>query len=196
MVRARVCLPCCMAVLAFALSGCGEPKKDMGDMQSMEMPPRPEQLDRLETFVGRWEGTMEMKMAGSEETQKATGVNQVRWACDKRFLMEDFEGDMGEGHKFVGVGLWTWDDNHNRYRTWFFDNSGVANEGWATYDESDKTWHHEGSGENSMVGRRTYGKGSTRFIDANTMEWTWKEWDNGFKWGDPMMEMSGTSHRK
>ena len=195
MVRAKFSCLSCLAVLAFALGGCGEPQHDMGDMQSMEPPKRPEQLDRLEAWVGRWEGTMEMKMAGAPEPMKATGANEVRWACDKRYLMENFEGQMGDD-KFVGIGLWTWDTSHNRYRIWWFDNSGSAAEGWATYDEADKSWHHESSGENAMAGKRTYGTGSTRFTDANTMEWTWKEWDNGFKWGEPIMEMSGTSHRK
>ena len=195
MARARFSCLSCLAVLAFALAGCAEPQQDMGDMQSMEMPKRAEQLDRLEAFVGRWEGTMEMKMAGAPEPMKATGVNKITWACDKRFLMENMEGQMGDD-KFVGIGLWGWDAAHNRYCISWFDSSGGVSEGWATYDEADKSWHHEASGENVMAGKRTYATGSTCFPDANTMEWTWKEWDNAFKWGEPIMEMSGTQRRK
>jgi hypothetical protein len=35
-----------------------------------------------------------------------------------------------------------------------------------------------------------------KLTDANTMEWTWKEWDNGMRWGKPVMEMSGTNRRR
>ena len=192
MVRTRIS---CLAFLAFALGGCGGPQKDMGDMQSMEPPPRPKQLDRLEAFVGRWEGTMEMKMAGSPESMKATGVNKVGWACDGRYLMENMEGQMGDD-KFVGIGMWGWDAKNNRYHIWWFESSGDASEGWATYNEADKSWHHEGSGHSAMVGKLTYFTGSTRFPDANTMEWSWKIWDNSWKWGEPIMEMSGTQRRK
>jgi len=185
-----------LTLFAIVLVGCGEPQHDMAGEQGMKPPERPKQLDALKSFVGRWEGTSEMRMPGVDKPMKGTGVNEVRWACDGRFLMESFQADLGEGNKMTGIGLWTWDAEHKKYHTWWFDNFGTSGEGWVTYNEADKSWHHQASGENVMAGKHTYGEGTSRFVDDNTIEWTWKEWDNALKWGKAMMEMTGTQHRK
>ena len=178
------------------MSGCSDLKMGAADKGEMKPPERPKALDRLEVLVGNWEGTMEMKMAGSPEVMKATGTNSINWACDKWVLMEHFEANMGEAGKMSGIGMWAWDAKKQAFRIWWADNSGSISEGSASYNEADKSWTHQGSGDNPMLGKRTYGQGTSRFTDDNTMEWTWKEWDNSFKWGKPVMEMSGTNHRK
>jgi hypothetical protein len=51
-----------------------------------------------------------------------------------------------------------------------------------------------GRGRNSNTGEVTCGEGTTKFVDNNTMEWTYTEWDS---WKlKKMMDMKGTSKRR
>lgn len=180
-----------LSVPAF-LVGCGEPTCDM---EGGGPPPRPAELDRLDMLVGTWEGTAEMSMPGMDEPMTIRGVNTTKWELDKRFLIEHFEGDMGEEGKFEGVGVWTWDPKAKVYRNWWFDSYGSFSQGTAKYDEETRTWHMRGQGTNAMTGKPSYGAGTSKSIDDNTQQWTWSEWDNFLHWGEPMT-YKGTSQRK
>ncbi len=173
------------------LAGCGPKAEDM-----MKDTPRPAALDRLNSLVGYWDGESEMTMKGAPNPMKATGTYRAEWACDKRFLVGHYEGDMGEGGKMSGIEIWTYDDKSGKYRTWWFDSHGSAAKGTSTYDEATKTWHTTGEDKNMATGTTTYGAGTMKLNDDNTMNWTWKQYNNGMKWGEPMMEMKGTSRRK
>ncbi len=178
-----------MSLVLFA--GCGPKAEDM-----MKDAPRPAALDRLNSFVGYWEGDMEMKMKGAPETMKATGNHRAEWSCDKRLLVSHYEGDMGEGKKMSGIEIWTYDDEAGKYRSWWFDSHGSAAEGAVEYDEETKTWLSSGTDQSMVTGVTTYGVGTMKLTDDNTMTWTWKQYDNMMKWGEPLMEMKGTSRRK
>lgn len=174
------------------LAGCAEPA---GKMEGGGPPPRPAELDRLDMLVGTWEGTAEMSVPGVDEPTTSKIVTTTKWELDKRFLVDHFEGDMGEEGKFEGVGVWTWDPKAKEYRNWWFDSLGSFSHGTTKYDEETRTLHMRWEGTNSMTGKPSYGDGTSKFIDDNTQQWTYKEWDNFLHWGEPTI-MSGTYQRK
>lgn len=190
MIRRRLSGMSVIALLAAA--GCQQgPPKGMSMEDMMKPPPRAAELDRLESLVGNWEGTGECKMGGSNETIATRGSNTVRWDCEKRVLVEHWEGEMGEGNKMRGIGIWTWDPEVKKYRMWWFDNFGGTGEGLATYNDSTRTWTMQAKSKSPMG--KTAGKGTVKMVDNNTMNYTWEEW-NSWK-TQKMMEMNGTSKR-
>ena len=181
------------AVALAAVVGCQQgPPKGMSMDEMMKPPPRPAELDRLGSLVGSWEGSGECKMAGQDKSITNKGSNTVTWDCDKRVLVERWEGEMGEGNKMHGIGVWTWDSEDKKYKIYWFDNFGGTGEGEATYNDATRTWTMNSESEGPMG--KTVGKGTIKMVDNNTMDYTWEEW-NGWK-TQKMMEMKGTSRRK
>lgn len=185
----RVVLAAALVAVS-AISGCQQKAASMEDM--MQPPPRPAELDKLNVFLGTWEGTAEMRMAGTDKVMHNKGVNTVSWECDNRVMVERFEGFADGGGTFKGIGVWTYDAGSGKYRIFWFDSFGSTNIGWATHDEKTDTWHFKGQG--SMGGKTSVVEGTAHMIDKNTMEWSHNEWDS-WKW-TKLMEMKGTSRRK
>lgn len=52
------------------------------------------QHDALEPFVGTWETTFRMSMGPGTPTMETKGVSQVKWIMGKRFLLEEYKGEM------------------------------------------------------------------------------------------------------
>jgi len=175
-----------------ALAGCG-PKMTMQQVKEMmsQKPPRPAELDKLDVFVGTWEGTGEMTVPDVEGKLTFSMSSSAAWDVDNRCVVEHFQGDM-EGTPFKGIGIWWWDADAKTYQSFWFEDNGQANRGEGTYDESTKTWQFEGKGRDPMSGQTLRFEGAMRMPDANTMEWTHVA--KGM-WGT-VMEMKGTSKRK
>lgn len=191
MMTKRNCLSATiLAVSIGLLAGC-MPKYTIEELKKM-MPERPVELDKLEMFIGDWEFTSEMKMAVLDEVLKGKGTSTTEWTLDKRYIVEHAEYDMGELGKMKGAGLWTYDPKAKKYRTWWFDSHGETGHGTATYCEETKTWKFKARGRSPWG--KTIGKGTATFVDDNTVEWTWTQWDGSglFK----TMEMTGTNKRK
>lgn len=181
------------AVALLAAAGCQQgPPKGMSMEDMMKPPPRPVELDKLETFVGSWEGTSECKMMGSDEVMAGHGSSTASWDCDRRVVLEHWDADMGKGDKMHGIGIWTWDPKANKYRNYWFDNLGSTGSGTSTYNEGTLTWHMKTKGTGPMG--ETVGEGTVKMRDNNSMEWTFSEW-NAWK-TQKIMEMKGTSRRK
>ena len=75
---------------------------------------------------------------------------------------------------------------------WWFDSFGETPEAVVTYDEVTQTGHMKGKGQ--KCGCATTGRGTLRRIDANTLEWTWKE--DAFYGLFKMANMKGIGRRK
>lgn len=171
-------------------TGC-MPKMSVDDLGAMQ-PPRPKQLDRLDMLLGRWETTGEIRMAMLDEPVKTGGTNDATWALGKRMLIEHADLDMGPMGHMTGMSVWTWDEARGKYRMWWFDSMGEFSEATVTYNERTKTWSMRGKG--SKHGFITFGRGTLRQIDDDTLEWTWREYDplGLFKFAD----MKGISRRR
>lgn len=179
--------------LVLAATGCGAPARDMAPARPG---PRAPETDALGMYVGEWEGAGEARFPGDPTVYKAASIDRYAWACDRTFLVNDLEVSRGENRGMVGRGGWTWDANARKYRNWWFDSDGSTATGTATFDAPTRTWHVFMDSHNTLTGRKTYGSGVSRFIDANTIEWTWNEWDNSLRLGTPLMEMKGTLSRR
>ncbi|MCZ6699733.1 MAG: DUF1579 family protein [Planctomycetota bacterium] len=181
-------------VASIAIGGCSESTGGPAEMGEMKAPPRPAELDMLDMFVGNWTTEGEMKMPGEPEVMISTGTISYEWTLDKKYLVEKWSMKMDE-MEMEASGYWTWDAKAGKYKIWWFDSFGTWATGSSSYDATTKTWSMNSKGTNPMDGKPSWGGGSVKFPDANTMEGTWTEWDNVLKWGDAM-EMTFKSTRK
>ena len=192
MICTRILVTGMTALLMAGLVGCQQPEVDMSEM--MQPPTRPAELDRLDMFLGTWEGSFDMKMAGMDEAMTSTGTNTVTWEADDWVLVERMESSMGDEGTMKGIGLWTWDAKAKKYRTWWFDNYGGVYTGTARYDEDEAKWHMTFKTSYSATGAKTVGEGTSKMLSDGTMEWNYTEWDSlRLK---KIMEGKGISRRK
>lgn len=178
------------SLAAVVLTGC-MPKMTLEDMKAM-IPQRPVELDKLNAFAGKWESTGESKMAGLDEVLKASGTNEARWEGDNWYLVSRGTFNMGDFGEMQGLETWTYDTHSKKYRSTWTDSMGSVGTGTSTYNEKTNTWHMKGTSHGPFG--KTTGKGQVKFIDENTMEWTWKEYAMGGL--IKTMEMTGTSRRR
>ncbi len=182
-------LPCCMALL----TGCQQPAHDM---EAMQPPPRPAELDELNEWAGTWHGTGDMTMYGPQGEQKMTssGRETVKWVCDNRVLMSEMEYQMGDMGTMSGYSMMTYDAKEKKFKSYWFDNFGTVGEGEMWKDATTGMWIMKTEGTDPMTGSATRGKGTIKMPDANTMEWTYAEYDG---WGlKKKMEFTGTSKKQ
>lgn len=178
------------SVAITGLLGC-TPELTMDDLKAMK-PQRPAELDKLDAFAGEWESTAEMKITGLDEVIAGRGEGTTTWECDGWVLVERGEFEMGELGKMYGIGIYTWDPKAKVYRTWWFDSYGSRAAGKIRYDESKNRWRIKARSRGAWGDQVS--EGTIDFVDENTMEWTWTEWD-GLKLFKTV-EMTGTSKRK
>lgn len=184
---------CAIGVVAFApvvLTGC-MPKMSMEEMKAMR-PERPAELSKLDRFVGTWQGTGEATMAGLEEPMKVSGTSELSWGLDGWSLVELSTYSMGELGEMKGHGFWSYDIPGKRFRTAWTDSMGGFGTGTLKYNAETDTWHIRAKSKSSFG--TTTGKGTMKFVDDRTQEWTWKEY--AFFGLFKVMEMHGTSTKQ
>ena len=178
------------SLAAIVLTGC-MPKMTIEDMKAM-MPQRPAELDKLNAFAGKWEFTGEAKMAGLDEVLKTSGTNEANWEGDDWYLVSRGTFTMGELGEMQGLETWTYDAHSKKFRSTWTDSMGSVGTGTAKYNEKTNTWHIKAT-SHGPFGKSTI-RGQVKFIDDNTMEWSWNEYAMGGLINT--MEMSGTSRRR
>ena len=175
----------CLVGLA---AGCAKPTMEMHGK-----PPRPPELDKLDSHVGTWDFTIEMTMGDKGKPVTMRGTSVANWECDRRVLVERLEGDMGpEMGRFYGISMVTWDPIDKKYDSFFFDNMGELSHGEMKYDEATRTWHGKGRGRNMNTGEKVRSEETSKMIDNNTVDFSFTQW-SGWK---KIMEAKGTSRRK
>ena len=159
----------------------------------MTPPPRPAALDRLEMWVGTWDNTGEMK-ACNGQVMKSHSSHDVKWDLNKTILIERYSGEMEGMGKFNSMGIYSYDYREKEFKYRSIGENGETMHGDLDYNENTGVWTMETKGYNPMMKMAVTGKGTFRFPDANTIEWTWKEWD-GLHLGK-LFEGHGTVKRK
>lgn len=187
--------PRLLAVLCLTAwpAGCAR-SFDAETMRQMR-PTKSPQLNHLSCFAGQWETRAENKIICLGQTFDVRGTTDNTWESDGWYLVERGQYEMGELGTVHEIGIWTWDDEANCYRTWRFDSFGGTRLGTATFDESTRTWTLKATRRSSWG--NTIDRGTIRVVDDRTLEWKWEEWST---W-DPlrlfkMFEFSGTSTKK
>jgi hypothetical protein len=173
--------------VALGLTGC-MPRMTIEQMKA-EMPKRPAALDRLEPFVGRWQGQGEARFAMLDEPLKISGTGEVKWEGDRWYLVGHSLLKMEQFPDTQGLETWTYDIHAKKYRSTFVNSMGMLGMAESRYDEKTDTWHFTGTcyepwGKMQM-------KGTLRLIDADTLEWKMTEYMGLTK----TVEMSGTDKR-
>ncbi len=170
----------CLASILSAgvIAGCQQPA---GDMEHKGPPPRPAELDKLNPWVGTWNGSGDITVYTPKgpKTMKTTGTEHWAWACDNRFLMANFEWSMGDNanEKHQGIAMMTWNPKEKEFRSWEFMGDGTVNRGEMKYDEKAGLWRMEGKGTDPMTGQPTRGGGTAKMVGDKTMEWSFTMWD-------------------
>src|SRR5262245_15946328 len=98
----RISLVTCMSCCWLGLIGCSEKKNMQMDMSAMQPPARPAELDMLNSWVGTWTSTGEMK--SGDKVMNSTGTSTISWELDNRVLVERATGtipEMGTHHALI-----------------------------------------------------------------------------------------------
>ncbi len=171
-----------------SVTGCMRPS-DAEIAEMMKQPPRPAELDRLDSMIGSWEGDAEITMF--DKTTTSQGRNTSRWAADEWVLIEEFEHDMGDGNMEKGVMMMWWDDHAQKYRVTSATNYGGFGTGTVTYDDkTDKfNWKMK---ERSRDGHSMTSTGTSKMIDDQA-EW---QWSVSVPLMGKIMDARGTARRK
>lgn len=175
-------LSCCLGSLA----GCAQKS---ADMTSMKQPERPAELDRLEPWIGRWEGTGEMKMIGGQVI-KTTGSQEYGWDLDRRVMLARETWGMEGMGPMRGVGFYGYDPIKKAIVSSSFDDWGNVSEGKFKFDPHKNIWHMTYKGHGTMGA--TTGTGTIVMPDRDTIQWTFEEYFGLIK----VMNASGVSKRK
>lgn len=186
--------------LVIAFVGCSENNQHAHDHSQdhahgggmMEKPAPAPEMKKLQRMVGNWTGTAEFvdpptpEMAG----QTFAGGGTTDWVMDGHFLKSEGWHEMGPGQRMNMVEYITWDDKANKYRSYWFSDWGEVGEGTMTMsaDGNMMTVASDGFGPD---GKRKSASGTMKFVNNNTMEWTWTE-----KGPEGTMKLKGTSKRK
>ncbi len=187
MSRTTTVLALVLGTVGLGLTGC-MPHMTMEDLKAMK-PKRPAELDRLEQFVGKWQYTGECRMSGLDEPIKSGGTGQYEWAGDRGYLIGHGTMDIEPFGPTQMHEMWTYDSHDKKYRSTYVDGMGMIGMGESTYREKDQTWHMTATSYGPW-GKSTM-KGTMRFADPDTMEWTMQEHQGLMK----IMEMKGTGKR-
>jgi|GEM_PF-3910431 len=169
------------------LTGC-MPKMTVEEMKA-QMPERAAELDQLESFIGKWEFTGKASMSMLEESLETTGVSEYEWGGGQGFMIGRGAFTMHPFDEGYGVETWTYDSKAEIFRSTWTDSMGQVGVGVGEYDEEEGVWKMKAAG-NGPWGKSTM-KGWLKFIDDDTMEYEWAE----YQWWQKTMEMSGMGKR-
>ncbi|MDM8004535.1 MAG: DUF1579 family protein [Phycisphaerae bacterium] len=169
------------------LSGC-MPKMTIEEMKA-HMPKRPVELDRLNAFVGTWEHEGVAKFSCLDQALKTSGRSEVKWEGNRWYLLGNCDMKMENFDDTKACEIWTYDIHTKKYRSSWVDSMGMMAAGEGTCDPITGTWHMTAT--NHTPWGASHLKGTMRFLDENTTEWSMTE-TVGLQ---TILEMSGRSKR-
>lgn len=174
-------------MVVMLVAGCTAPNVDFS---SLERPPRADELNAYEVFVGSW--AWEARVLNSKDPEDVwKGKASWGWALDKRCL----QGRMNAKCKhaeFESVGIWSFDHKSRKHIWWMFNNWGYPQNGTAKYDEASKTWTMKYTSV-GLDGTGSSGTYQLTVVDNDTLEWTMNEWDSSHI--IKKLEMTGSYRR-
>jgi hypothetical protein len=167
MVRRNAVLAVLSGCAALVFSGCMK-HMTVAEMKE-QMPKRPAELDRLDRFVGKWQGEGQVQFTMLDEPLKVTGTGEMKWEGDKWYLVGHGLMKTEQLGDEQAIEIWTYDTHAKKYRSVFVDSMGMTCTGEARYDVDTDTWHM--AGDCHTPWGPSHIKGKFHFADADTMEW-------------------------
>lgn len=177
-------------LVALAAIGC-MPKMTVEDFKAMR-PQRPQELEMLNAFVGKWQHTGTLKMSMFEDEVKTSGSNEAKWGGDGWYLVDSGTFGMGEMGEMKATSLWAYDAKAKKFRTAWVDSMGGFGTGTVRYNKKTDTWHM--TARSQTPHGTMYGKGTTKFVSDDEAEWTWSE--SALFGLIKVMDMKGTTKRQ
>lgn len=187
MFRRNVVSAVLLGCAALVLTGC-MPHMTIDEMKA-QMPKRPLELDRLNAFVGKWQTEGTATFAMLDEPLKLTGTSECNWEGNKWYVVERGVMRMADFPEAQMLGTWSYDTHAKKYRSTYVDSMGMTGMCECTYNDKTDTWAMTANSFGPW-GKSTM-KGTLRFVNPDTMEWTMTE-HMGFT---KIMEMKGTGKR-
>ncbi len=174
------------------IGGCAGSQPILRDTSRIQ---RPVELDKLSMFLGRWEGRFQVRHPGQDQPTVGTGRSHYEWTCDRWVLMEHSQTQVDGQDMIQDVCLWRWDPGDEEYHLAWSDNTGTMMHATGRFDSDGKTMKVIAHGDNQLTGKRSYGEGNIVFTDPNTKVWSFRQWENPLKWGQPTVS-SGTQRKQ
>lgn len=172
---------------------------------AMERPQKAEpapELAKLGSLVGTWSGTAELASPVPDELQglmpsgvlgapsRFQGGGTFEWVLGGMFLKGEGWHEMGGGRQVRYTEYITWDAKAEKFRNWWFGDTGEHGQGWMSFDSDGKTIRAKSEGL-SAQGVPVRRERTMTLVDDKTMDWSWlRETSRG------KMELKGTSHRE
>jgi hypothetical protein len=99
------------------------------------------ELKPLNEYAGTWDITLTIKNSDGAEAIERTGESVGTWLHGGRFMEQTWKVNAADGQpEFSGTSMRTYDSRENKYRTWAFDSSGMAEESHGAWDENTRTF--------------------------------------------------------
>jgi len=132
-----------------------KPKKDIANSNSG--------VDVLFKLAGRWKLEEEYpKGSGDDEAPKGKGDANYKKSLDNTFLIGDYKSKCKDlSFNVKGHAIFTYDEDEETYRYWWFDNYGASMEFEGEY---------KSSGNTLIFTRESEGQDGETFIDKHTFK--------------------------
>lgn len=121
---------------------------------------RPDELRNLDRYLGMWDYQSVTEPVGGDVV-RSVGTISVRWTLDDRFLEQDESKPDGSLRR---IGMITWDEAANEYRSWIFDTSSAFAETAGKWSEPDQAMAWTGKIKGGLVS-----SSAEKFTDRNTI---------------------------
>lgn len=178
-----------LGALVIGLCGCEQPSLS----EMMTRPERPAALDKLDVFVGKWNGEMTFMTPDGSEKMSSTGMTENRWMADGRIMMEEGEYRLENGEKMNSIAIYLYEPKTDKFRYWWFTDWNMVSEGHMHKDASGK-WVMKAKSMDLGSGDKWMSKGSAEMVGSNVMKWEGAEYFGLIPM--KMMEMTGESRRQ
>jgi hypothetical protein len=112
----------------------------------------------LNSFVGKWNYTIQWWMSPDAKPEESKGTSEVKWIMGGRFLKQSAEGKgMSKDQPFKGMGILGYDNAEKHYKSVWIDNMGTGMMiGSGSYDPSTKTFVDKGTFSCPTQSEKTY----------------------------------------
>jgi len=158
------------AALAVQVSAGEEKKGQEASDKMMEewakMSAPGEHHAHLNAVVGKWSYVSKWRMSPEAPWDESKGTSEHEWALGKRFVVSKCSGEMKDGMRFEGMGMWGYDNTTKKYTSTWADNMCTAiMKTTGTCDESGKTFTMSGEYVDPMTGAKKTAKSVTKIIN-------------------------------
>jgi hypothetical protein len=111
-----------------------------------------EHHQRLEALAGKWKLAVKWRNTPDAKWAESKGGAEYRWILGGRFLLEEFQYDMG-GQSMEWLGIYGYDNFQKKYTAVWVDNTGTNSEfAEGQYDLKGRVFSYTGEQDDPVTG--------------------------------------------